>query len=55
MAETARRLSQVTSRTEVRPTYHQRYQPYVEIYGRAFDQLRDLYEALNSLAKDNPS
>jgi xylulokinase len=53
MAETARRLSQVTSRIEVRPAYHERYQPYIDIYSQAFDQLRGLYEALHSIAKNS--
>ncbi len=50
MAAAARSFAQPRDTTLPRAEWHAYYQGYVEVYRRAFDQLREIYTALGALS-----
>ena len=52
LAEAARSCARITSNTVPQPDIHQIYEPYVDAYAQAFDQLRPTFDTLAALRRD---
>jgi xylulokinase len=52
LADAARSCARITSNTMPQPDIHQVYEPYVDAYIEAFDQLRPTFDTLAALRRD---